>query len=80
MKWELFDWRALIRSYINSKRLNSYNSTSQIYTKIHIYTAEPMRVQFTSHMSLSVLRDQYTAIPLVGVLIICTYNIINYID
>ena len=28
-----------------------------------------MRVQFTSHMSLSVLRDQYTAIPLVGVLI-----------
>ena len=41
----------------------------QIYTKIHIYTAEPMRVQFTSHMSLSVLRDQYTAIPLVGVLI-----------
>ena len=25
-EWELFDWRALIRSCINSKRLNLYNS------------------------------------------------------
>ena len=43
----------------------------KIYTKIHIFAAElpPMRVQYTGHVSLSVSRDQYTALPLKGVLV-----------
>ena len=42
----------------------------QIYTKIHIDVVElpPIRVQYTGHVALTVSRDQFTALPLVGVL------------
>ena len=52
----------------------------QINTKINIYAAElpPIRVQHTGHVSLSVSRDQYTALPLVGVLM-ASYVLINTI-
>ena len=44
--------------------------TQFLYSKIHICASElpPMRVQYTGHMALSVSRDQYTALPLMGVL------------
>ena len=43
---------------------------------------QPMRVQYSGHMSLSVSHDQYTALLLVGVLVTqygLIKNIINYI-
>ena len=54
--------------------------TQFLYTKIHIYAEElpPMRLQYTGHMSLSVSRDQNTALPLVGVFM-ASYVLINYI-
>ena len=48
--------------------------------KIHIYTTEllPMRLQYADHVSMSVSRDQYTTLPLVGVLM-TSYGLINNI-
>ena len=62
---------------------NLYKTGSNLYENSYIYAAELslIRVQYTGHMSMSVSRDQYTALPLVGVLMASyglSHNIINY--
>ena len=67
---------------IGNTRSEFVGKTQFLYTKIHIYAEElpPMRVQYPGHVSLSVSRDQCTALPQVGVLMtsyVLVNNIIN---
>jgi len=69
--WNLITWSRLMKVISDVPVSRNWYKTCQIYTKIQIYAAKlsPMRVQYTGHVSLSVSRDQYTALPLVEVLL-----------